>query len=99
MHRRVVQVQFTTSDIRLAMSQFVKRELHSLAVHMAGGIANDDALRTAYTRHFSQKVSRGHNHYKAVFACLSVEGCLHAQFQMSYVYSVEAFNTGVNSEP
>ena len=48
--RRMVQVHVCTSDVHARLSQFAKRELHSLANYLLTSFSDQDV--TLFTRHF-----------------------------------------------
>ena len=54
--RRVVQIDITSSEVHIEMSQYVKRELHSLFNYLQSSLA-DEELASTISRHFTKRVS------------------------------------------
>lgn len=50
--RRVVQVHVTTSHVEVELSQYVKRELHSLHNYLLTSLASQDIA--AFSKHFAK---------------------------------------------
>ena len=55
MCRRVVQIDVTTSEVHVEMSQYVKRELHSLVNYLHSSLV-DEELTSTISRHFTKRV-------------------------------------------
>lgn len=65
--RRVVQIDVTTTDVHLEMSQYIKRELHSLVDYLHSSFV-DEELTSTINRHFAKRV--GLCTLAAVVSCL-----------------------------
>lgn len=50
--RRVVQVHLSTSDVDIEMSQYIKRELHSLHKYLLTSFTSQDIA--AFSKHFAK---------------------------------------------
>lgn len=70
--RRILQVDITTTDVDLNVTQFVKRELHSLVNYLYSSFS-DQALAANITRPFAQRVSH-HCHHGGV-QCKGCDVC------------------------
>ena len=55
--RRILQVDISTTDVDLNVTQFVKRELHSLVNYLYTSFS-DQALAANIARPFGQRVRR-----------------------------------------
>ena len=53
--RRIVQVEVNTTDVNVKLTQFVKRELHSLVLYLHSSFS-DQALAANIARPFAQRV-------------------------------------------
>ena len=56
--RRIVQVEVNTTDVSVKVTQFVKRELHSLVIYLHSSFS-DQALAANIARPFAQRVRLG----------------------------------------
>ena len=56
--RRIVQVEVNTTDVNVKVTQFVKRELHSLVIYLHSSFS-DQALAANIARPFAQRVRLG----------------------------------------
>ena len=52
--RRVVQIDVVTSEVHVEMSQYVKRELHSLVNYLHSSLV-DEELTSSLSRHFIKR--------------------------------------------
>ena len=66
----MVQVHVCTSDVHARLSQFAKRELHSLANYLLTSFSDQDV--TLFTRHFVKVgPEAGPAQFQALRVCLS----------------------------
>lgn len=55
----MVQIDVTTTEVHVEMSQYVKRELHSLFNYLHSSFV-DEELTSTISRHFTKRVACGH---------------------------------------